>query len=703
MFRSVNNVNNPEFEQNKKPQGILLNGDSSDMSIFGDGFVIDKAFADIFQDYDLDNNGILDANEAETFKTALKNAAGDDNILDDNELTQLFTKAEKTNELTERCSALFKGLLIVAKNGLGNTKITRYDERININSFTEDGSGVDITYNSETNIYIVRIYDKNNGEEKQLKEVIAHTNADLFRKDPDINNIHMNKNATSHVKYQDGRVVEETFVYPGDNWTKAYTEVSKYEYDSNGNVSVKYTTRKEKDTDKTSSTITYYNGTRCEDNDYEQKDRIITKKIETTTVNGKTTQIETEYDTDGTTVIKQSSRIEKDNVVIVEEYSGANLSNRLNHVPNRKIIYDQTGTTPQTVVDNEFDERGVLIKQTVVDFVHNTKNVYKYKSPNGKIEHSNQGGIGDCYYLNTLNAMNTTPVGSKILKNALSKEITTDEQGQKHTTYRINFGGAEQIIKDLTEGIKTLPHEKIYIQTSYTVTEEELTDAELRSGKDFASGDRDVLIHEIAYSKYKKDVAKTVRENNINTGVFSSESRLIAGLDVPRGINTNSENFGDGGMLGLTTYLYTGIKGDAYFNTNYKIPISKVGYDGTISLVENSEQLWDKSLQDDESNAINNRYTNIDNTIDILRQNTKKDGTFKNYAVEVALFVTRQVINGTEVNGGGHAFTLKAIKDDKVILINPWNSGEDVVMNLEDFKKTISMMVFTDLTKGTND
>ena len=51
-----------------------------------------------------------------------------------------------------------------------------------------------------------------------------------------------------------------------------------------------------------------------------------------------------------------------------------------------------------------------------------------------------------------------------------------------------------------------------------------------------------------------------------------------------------------------------------------------------------------------------------------------------------------KIINGETVTNGDHAFTIKGIKDDKVILINPWDSTKEVEISIADFSKSAKMV-----------
>ena len=146
-------------------------------------------------------------------------------------------------------------------------------------------------------------------------------------------------------------------------------------------------------------------------------------------------------------------------------------------------------------------------------------------------------------------------------------------------------------------------------------------------------------------------------------------------------------------MLGVTMYLFTGKKSDVYFSPSETHNVCHIDSDGNLTAVENSSSSWDTSLKNNESNVFNNRYDDIEQVISRMKkQANKKNGTFKNLAVEVSLPITQQVINGQVVTGGNHAFTVKGITDSKILLVNPWDSSKEVTITIEDFKKSACMI-----------
>ena len=679
FIKSSEKVNTTTPDYNKeKILSIGNNGETFGISIFGAGIVIDETFSDILGEYDLDGDKKLNTQEAIAFQKALLTAAGEDGILDQKELNRLLTKSENTTEASERNTALFKALVISLKNGPHNFKTDAgYDNDRAISSIKKDGSGVRVQF-FETeygDAYRIEFLSK----EGKLRELVTSTNCD-FREGK--NYKQTDANMTTHIIYNDeGKVTEQSCIYKGDNHIEPYTEFSSFEYDNDGNLVKKYDLYNNLKTENKSNTITLYD-----------EGGNITQKTISSVINGLNKKEVIKYDKDGETILSRYIQQERADVIRMEEYSGANIANRLGHLPTKLYIYDKKEGLLKTEVTNKFNEEGILIGRTVFDKTNNTLKEYDYSSVNGIIEHASQGGIGDCFFLATLNTLNTNKKGQDVLNNTITTKIITDENGNNQKIYTVRFKGAEKIIEDLNKGIRNFPKDKIFIQSEYTITGEELKEAAIKAGKDYSSGDKDILLQEIAYSKYRKDAAETMQANNESNSIFDSSNNLIAGFDVARGWGVTAESIADGGMLGLTMYLYTGKKSDVYFSKSENHPVCKIDSNGNLSVTENSSSIWRPNIIKQESNAFDKRYDDINKVVKILKKDTDEDGAFKNYVAEVSLSITNQVVNGQVIEKGNHAFTIKGIKDDKVILINPWDSTKEVQISLEDFIKSAQMI-----------
>ncbi len=658
----IERIKNTTNQINISQKNVQFEDESFNLSLFGNGFAVNEMFNDILKDYDTDNNGLIENKEIEVFKNAILKAAGEDKILDTKELNKLFTKSEKTTEFSTKTTALFKALLTVLKNGHDKLKITKQDTGNSLSSINKDDSGVEIyTFKTKNDLdgYVIKFYSKDG----KTKELIA--NNDTEYTDEGIRLFEGEKNLTTHILYNDKEeVVKKTVMYQGDKNTAKYNEYTFNSYDKKGNLIYKTQKSKNFNTGESRTVLSLY------------KKNELKQKFYTTEKNGMTTTVLTNYDDDK--IISKKVKQEKEDCIIVNEYSGENLENRLNYLPNKTTIYDKKGKI-KSIETNTFDENGILTGKIVEE--NNTIKEFDYSKVNGIIEHSKQGGIGDCFLLETINSLNTTDAGRKILNNSIKTSV--DENGQ--TIYKISFKGVPQIIEDLSNGIRNFPKDKIFMKPEYIITEKELEEAALKAGNDYSSGDKDVLLHELAYTKYRLDVIKTIKANNVD---ISNPPKFISGLDIPADSTVKPENIINGNTLGMTMYLYTGKKSDIYINPKQEIAVCEIDSNGNIALAK-KETTYNaiSEFSNEDSNVFNKRYNDIDKVLELLKKDIKPDGSFENYIVEAGLNITSGNNNFTQ--GNSHAFTVKAIKGDKIILINPWNSSKESEISLEDFIKSV--------------
>lgn len=360
-------------------------------------------------------------------------------------------------------------------------------------------------------------------------------------------------------------------------------------------------------------------------------------------------------------------------------------------LPETRIIYDKDGKTVCEKTENQFDADGILSYQSITD-AQGKKTTYDYSKVDGKFDISNQQGRGDCYLLASINALRETPAGEKLL------EQTVKNNGDG--TYTITFPGAkiarESLIKGegngkivCKDGSKNnLPADKVYIQESYTITEEELKAALKQQGKKYSVGDRDVVLMEVAFEKYRQDVDKTVRENNIDT----NKTRFIAGVDIASK-RVGTDDVLSSGKPADAMFILTGYQSENQYITDAtKKPTCYINSDmnmvvadenGNISTLESS-----KAMSSVQTGGFTNK---IDNLITKVQKDSA-DGKLDDYAVTAAFNVSGQEINGEVIPGGGHALTVTKITNDTVYLRNPWDPAKEITMSINDFKKSATSM-----------
>lgn len=492
-----------------------------------------------------------------------------------------------------------------------------------------------------------------------------------------------------------GKVLNRSTIVKSKSGEFVSQTKTDFEYDSNGklkkNVSVKKTkgetvttTRNfnengkvanahaEVETKEKGKTYKHYT-----DTNFEYKDGKLTKRLVSgKNIEGKPFSITDNYEADGKTLKDRTHDYYKRGALYHDVYNGANLTNRTQGgLPTTRIEYGADGKTVKYTIKNEFDADGVLIGREKFD--KNGKVIEKkdFSQLDGKFDTAYQIGKGDCYLLASINALSQTEEGQKLLQQNV--KVSTNDKGEK--VYTISFPGAANAREALISGkgnasIGQLPEDKVHIQGSYTITEAELNDAAKRAGKDYSAGDKDVLLLEVAYEKYRKDVAQTIKDNHIDP----QKTKYVAGL----GISNVSGDTLSGGNAAEATYILTGKKSLVYENKS-NIPTCYVDSNMQMHI-----------LEDENGNLVkagvmaveNTQNANIDSILDKLRKDSA-DGKIDDFAASVSFIVSSQEVNGSTIKGGGHALTIRKVTENEVILSNPWDPDTDIVMSITDLKK----------------
>lgn len=451
--------------------------------------------------------------------------------------------------------------------------------------------------------------------------------------------------------------------------TKGETITTTRNFNENGKVANAHA---EVETKEKGKTYKHYT-----DTNFEYKDGKLTKRLVSgKNIEGKPFNITDNYEADGKTLKDRTHDYYKRGALYHDVYDGANLTNRTQGgLPTTRIEYEADGKTVKHTIKNEFDADGVLIGREKFD--KNGKVIEKkdFSQLDGKFDTAYQIGKGDCYLLASINSLSQTEEGQKLLQQNV--KVSTNDKGEK--VYTISFPGAANAREALISGkgnasIGQLPEDKVHIQGSYTITEAELNDAAKRAGKDYSAGDKDVLLFEVAYDKYRKDVAQTIKDNHIDP----RKTKYVAGL----GISNVSGDTLSGGNAAEATYILTGKKSLVYENKS-NIPTCYVDSNMQMHI-----------LEDENGNRVkagvmaveNTQNANIDSILDKLRKDSA-DGKIDDFAASVSFIVSSQEVNGSTIKGGGHALTIRKVTENEVILSNPWDPDTDIVMSITDLKK----------------
>lgn len=488
-------------------------------------------------------------------------------------------------------------------------------------------------------------------------------------------------NRSTIVKSKSGEFVSQTktdFEYDENGKLKKNKSVQKTKnetitttrnFNENGKVANAHTDVEMKDKGKTYKHYT--------DTQFEYKDGKLTKRLVSgKNIEGKPFSITDNYEADGKTLKDRTHDYYKRGALYHDVYNGANLTNRTQGgLPTTRIEYKADGKTVKHTIKNEFDADGVLIGREKFD--KNGKVIEKkdFSQLDGKFDTAYQIGKGDCYLLASINSLSQTEEGQKLLQQNV--KVSVNDKGEK--VYTISFPGAANAREALISGkgnasIGQLPEDKVHIQGSYTITEAELNDAAKRAGKDYSAGDKDVLLFEVAYDKYRKDVAQTIKDNHIDP----RKTKYVAGL----GISNVSGDTLSGGNAAEATYILTGKKSLVYENKS-NIPTCYVDSNMQMHI-----------LEDENGNRVkagvmvveNNQNANFDSILDNLRKDSA-DGKIDDFAASVSFIVSSQEVNGSTIKGGGHALTIRKVTENEVILSNPWDPDTDIVMSITDLKK----------------
>lgn len=403
---------------------------------------------------------------------------------------------------------------------------------------------------------------------------------------------------------------------------------------------------------------------------------------------GKPSNIVIQYAQDGKTITSKDQTFYKRGAKVEDHYEGVNINNRL-ELPSQRIEYEEDGTTIKQKIINKFDDNGILIGREVYDKDGNLKKSYDFSQVDGNFEVSNQIGRGDCYFLSAINSLVQSEDGHKLLQ----QNLKIDKDADGNNVYTISFPGASKTREALlkAQGIN-VDESKIYFQDSYTITEAELKEAAKKAGIRYSAGDKDVLLLEVAFEKYRKDIYKTRQENNIPDnfsmqGFGKFDKKLVAQGD-----------FLSSGKAADAMYAMTAIPSEVYSAKN--TPVCYIDSDLNMHITDENGNIIDgqakAALSTQEEKDASAKLTKMLNEL----EQDSADGKIDNFAVTVGIRVSSQEVNGHCIKGGGHALTVLKVTADTVTLSNPWNPDNPIVMSRKDFERAALSLTVTPINQA---
>lgn len=306
---------------------------------------------------------------------------------------------------------------------------------------------------------------------------------------------------------------------------------------------------------------------------------------------------------------------------------------------------------------------------------------------NGKIDSTiYQNDLNDCALIASIFSMAQTTKGAKTLENSIN---INDSNGEK--SYDVTFKGLDE---------------------TYNVTQEEIENAQNDPERQYATGDSDMTLIELAFEK-------CLNESNNET----LDSFYVNPDDNLTGISLDLINYLFTGEIGKTlcedktgskSAMTIGLKfqgsilnnedlflkdtqgNDIKLNKDTEYTINSINKDGTIDIQKQSEDSSETekyTISKDElynSNYLN--YKSFDDTVKLMANQALEnfENDKENTAVVFENGDNKQYTEIKNSNGdsaylvGSHAYSVVDVNDDTVTLVNPWNTAEEIEVNRQE-------------------
>ncbi len=282
-----------------------------------------------------------------------------------------------------------------------------------------------------------------------------------------------------------------------------------------------------------------------------------------------------------------------------------------------------------------------------------------------------QKSQGDCYLLATINSIRNVSGGQEYLQGLRTEKTVNGEK-----IYTFKLPGAELAAKSLKDDNLS----NVFITGEYSFTEDEVRDILAKEGQRYSKGDPDVILLEAAFEKYREEVQQTLEANNLS----AEEYWQIAGMVTGR----KDHNILSGGWEHDAIFILTGKKSEYYSSSDYdEIPIlsSKALQDNMALPLLTGNQYKGQSIDEIDGNIRRTDYA-----LNKMLNKIQKDFEDDNKADLVATASFK--VGSSLEDSGGHAFTVKKVTDNEVILINPWYPDRELKMSREMFSECCTSM-----------
>lgn len=406
---------------------------------------------------------------------------------------------------------------------------------------------------------------------------------------------------------------------------------------------------------------------------------------------------------------------EKENFEILESIKDAEEKEKNNLIGN---FFNKITSFLKSVFSFQKSEKDSAQKVETTDIIAIQKDVSNKLVPienldknriNGEIDEAfKQGHIGDCTLLASLVSLANTEQGEELIKNAISKNYS---DSGKIESYNVYFKG---------------------LNKTYCITANELKEAKelkdkYKNGEEvdyyYSSGDDDVLLFELAYTKAFDDIAKEKKSSNFN----------LVNAPGPKGLDGVALNQFLYGFIGIEKIKTEEPIENKYIKEQIEIYKPKI-----LELFENEQEFTFKDVIQDEKmylgghiNGFNFDKESVyvieqktseaeDENITIIKKGTEEKLTinadylaeiFASYLSEENIRKTKEDMYNTalesdfailgckskfsvvDVNGeiktmrDSHSYGIKEINQNHISLVDPWDSKDEITISKDEYLK----------------